>query len=309
MRKATFDPGLTTQYGGPLRRAINADGSFNVIRRGTSWRDIHPYLHLVSIPWPQYLLTLLAAYIVVNAFFAVIYYALGPDAIQANFEFRTPMDRFLAGFYFSSHTLTTVGFGSLYPKSAAGNLVAALEALVGLLAFAVATGIFFGRVSRPSARIGFSERALIAPYQDGWSLQFRVVNRRANSLLEPEVTIVMMTVGELEGGSKRKYETMKLEREKVYFFPLTWTIVHPIDPDSPLYGKTAQDLEQSQAEFLILVRAFDETFGQTVHQRYSYRYDEVVWNARFTPAFGINEAGDMVLSVDLVGAHARLPED
>jgi len=118
-----------------------------------------------------------------------------------------------------------------------------------------------------------------------------------------------MTVGEAEGGSKRKYEAMKLEREKVYFFPLTWTVVHPIDPDSPLYGKTAQDLEQSQAEFLILVRAFDETFGQTVHQRYSYRYDEVVWNARFTPAFGINEAGDMVLSVDRVGAHARLAED
>jgi inward rectifier potassium channel len=238
-----------------------------------------------------------------------VYYALGPDAIQANFEFHTPLDRFLAGFYFSSHTLTTVGFGSLSPKGAAANLVAALEALVGLLAFAVATGVFFGRVSRPSARIGFSERALIAPYQDGLSLQFRVVNRRANSLLELEVTIVMMTVGEAEGGSKRKYEAMKLEREKVYFFPLTWTVVHPIDPDSPLYGKTAQDLEQSQAEFLILVRAFDETFGQTVHQRYSYRYDEVVWNARFTPAFGINEAGDMVLSVDRVGAHARLAED
>jgi inward rectifier potassium channel len=309
MRKATFDPGLTTQYGGPLRRAINPDGTFNVVRRGTSWRDVHPYLHLVSISWPQYLLTVLAAYIVVNALFAVVYYALGPDAIQANFEFHTPLDRFLAGFYFSSHTLTTVGFGSLSPKGAAANLVAALEALVGLLAFAVATGVFFGRVSRPSARIGFSERALIAPYQDGLSLQFRVVNRRANSLLELEVTIVMMTVGEAEGGSKRKYEAMKLEREKVYFFPLTWTVVHPIDPDSPLYGKTAQDLEQSQAEFLILVRAFDETFGQTVHQRYSYRYDEVVWNARFTPAFGTNEAGDMVLSVDRVGAHARLAEN
>jgi inward rectifier potassium channel len=300
MRKPTFDPGLTQAYSGPLRRAINADGTFNVTRRGTGWRDIHPYLHLVSISWPRYLMTLLAAYIAVNAIFAVVYYALGPGALQANYEFRNEFERFLAGFYFSSHTLTTVGFGSLAPKSAPANLVAALEALVGLLAFSVATGVFFGRVSRPSARIGFSDRALVAPYQDGWSLQFRVVNRRANSLLEPEVTVLMMTV---VGGAKRDYEVLRLEREKVYFFPLTWTVVHPIDKESPLYGKSPAELDALQTEFLVLVRAFDETFGQTVHQRYSYRHDELVWNARFTPAFAVGETGDMILSVDRVGSY------
>ncbi len=169
MQTAKFDPGLTQQYTGALRRAINKDGTFNVLRRGTSWRDVHPYLHLVSMPWPAFFGTLLLAYVVVNLAFAIVYYLLGPDTLQVG----VPGGRFLTGLYFSSQTLTTVGFGSIAPKSHAANVVAAFEALTGLLGFAVATGLLFGRVSRPSARIGFSERAVVAPYQDGTSLSPR----------------------------------------------------------------------------------------------------------------------------------------
>src|SRR6266567_2888328 len=302
MQTAKFDPGLTQQYTGALRRAINKDGSFNVLRRGTSWRDVHPYLHLVSMPWAAFFLTLLAGYVVVNLAFAVIYYLLGPDALQTGM----PGGRFLTGLYFSSQTLTTGGFGSIAPKSHAANLVAAFEALTGLLGFAVATGLLFGRVSRPSARIGFSECAVVAPYQDGTSLQFRIVNRRVNTLIEPEATVMLMTVGSSDGGFKRDYALLKLERHKVLFLPLTWTIVHPIDEDSPLRGKTSADLEGLQAEVIVLVKAWDETFSQTVHQRYSYHYGEIVWNARFTPAFAVNEEGDMVLDVDRVGSYAEI---
>ena len=300
METPKFDPGLTQQYSGPLRRAINKDGSFNVSRVGASWRDVHPYLHLVSMPWPAFFATLLAGYVAVNVLFAVIYYVLGPDALAGD----ASIGRFLTGLYFSSQTLTTVGFGHIAPKSHAANLVAAFEALTGLLGFAVATGLLFGRVSRPSARIGFSERAIIAPYQNGHSLQFRIVNRRANSLMELQATVMLMTVGAADGGFKRSYTVLKLEREQVYFFPLTWTVVHPIDENSPLRGKTAADLEQLQAELLVLVKAWDETFSQTVHQRYSYRWDEIVWNARFRPAFSIDGSGDMVLEIDKVGEHA-----
>jgi inward rectifier potassium channel len=302
MKTANFDPGLTQQYTGPLRRAINKDGTFNVMRRGTSWRDVHPYLHLVSIPWPAFFGILLLAYVVVNLAFAIVYYLLGPDAIQS----AMPGSRFFTGLYFSSQTLTTVGFGSIAPKSHAANLVAAFEALTGLLGFAVATGLMFGRVSRPSARIGFSEHAVIAPYEDGTSLQFRIVNRRANTLIEPEATVMLMTVDRSDGGFKRDYALLKLEREKVLFLPLTWTVVHPIDDDSPLRGKTQADLNDLQAEVIIMVKAWDETFSQTVHQRFSYHYGEIVWNARFTPAFAVNEEGDMVLDVDRVGDHAEI---
>jgi inward rectifier potassium channel len=302
MQEPKFDPGLTQQYTASLRRAINPDGSFNVVRRGTSWRDVHPYLHLVSVSWPRFFGVVLVAYLLVNATFAAIYYALGPNALQGG----SVANRFLTGLFFSSQTLTTVGFGSISPHSVTANALAALEALVGLLGFAVATGVMFGRVSRPSARIGFSERALIAPFQDGTALQFRIVNRRSNTLMELEASVMLMRVVPANGKLQREFDILKLERRRILFFPLTWTIVHPIEPDSPLFGKTFADLEGMQAEFLVLVKGWDETFSQTVHQRFSYRYDEIEWGAKFTPAFEIDGKGDMVLEVNRVGAHAQV---
>jgi inward rectifier potassium channel len=302
MQEPKFDPGLTQQYSASLRRAINPDGTFNVVRRGTSWRDVHPYLHLVSVSWPTFFGLIFVAYILVNLAFAGVYYLLGPSALQGG---NADTGRFLTGLFFSSQTLTTVGFGSISPHSVAANAVAGVEAMLGLLGFAVATGVMFGRVSRPSARIGSSERALIAPYQDGTSFQFRIVNRRENSLMELEVTVTLMRVVMVDGRLQRQFDLLKLERRRVIFFALTWTIVHPIEPDSPLFGKTAQDLQAMQAEFLVFVKAWDETFAQTVHQRFSYRYDEIVWGAKFTPAFEIDGKGDMVLEVNRVGAHVK----
>jgi inward rectifier potassium channel len=303
MRKVAFDPGLTEKYDGQLRRVINADGSFNVLRQGTTWRDIHPYLHLVSMSWAQFFAWILLAYLLVNSLFASIYFWLGPGAVSGKVADH-PMSRFLQCVFFSSQTLTTVGFGALSPASPAANAVAAFEALVGLMSFAVATGLLFGRVSRPSARIGFSENALIAPYQDGTSFQFRVVNRRANTLVEPGMTLLMMTVDRSGPESRREFKVLNLERDRIMLFPLTWTVVHPIDPESPLFGKTAADLEALQAEFMVFAKAWDETFSQTVHQRFSYRYSEVVWDARFTPAFGVDANGDLQVHLDKVGVYA-----
>jgi len=184
MHQPTFDPGLTQQYSGRLRRAINQDGSFNVRRRGFDWHDIHPYLHLVEMPWFKFFGLILVAYLMVNAIFACVYFALGAQSLQGTIPVTGTGGRFLQGVYFSSQTLTTVGYGAIYPSNGPANAVAGLEAFIGLLGFAVATGLLFGRVSRPSARIGFSENALIAPYQDGTSLQFRLVNRRSNNLIE-----------------------------------------------------------------------------------------------------------------------------
>jgi len=307
MQNPTFDPGLTQQFSGPLRRVINKDGSFNVRRRGTTWRDFHPYLHLINIRWPAFLAVIFVSYLIVNTVFALAYFALGADQLQGG-ESPTEFGRFLNAFFFSAHTLTTVGYGSISPRGTAANVLAALEALVGLMGFALGTGLLYGRVSRPSARIGFSDNALVAPYQDGASLQFRVVNQRPNMLMELQASVLLMTV-EDAGTRKRNYEILKLERERVFFFPLTWTIVHPIDQTSPLFGMTAADLELLQAEILILIKGYDDTFSQTVHARYSYRHDELVWGARFTPAFHIDADGDMVVEVDRVGAFTVLPKN
>ncbi len=300
MQKPAFDPGLTQQYTGNLRRVINKDGTFNVRRRGATWRDFHPYLHLINLGWVPFFGVLFLGYLVVNTLFALAYYGLGPGHLLGA-DASTEAGRFFNAFFFSAHTLSTVGYGSISPKSLESNIVAAVESLVGVLGFALATGLLFGRVSRPSAKIGFSEKLLVAPYQNMQSLQFRVVNRRRNDLMELEARVLLMTVEPNDGQPTRSYRQLKLEREQVLFLPLTWTIVHPIDNESPMFGLTAEDLERLQAEVMILIKAYDDTFSQTVLARYSYRYDEFGWNQRFAPAFSVDSDGDLVLELQKVG--------
>jgi inward rectifier potassium channel len=228
MQEPSFDPGLTQQFGGKLRRTINKDGSFNVRRIGTRIQDWSLYLFLIRIPWPFFFGLVFVAYFVVNLIFAGAYYYLGAQYLQGA-DLSTPVHAFESAYFFSTHTLTTVGYGSIYPKGVKTNTVAAFEALIGLLGFAIATGLLVGRVSRPSARIAFSDSILIAKYGEGTSLQFRIANQRTNNLMELGAKVVLMLVDETSGGLKRDYFVLRLERPGIYFFPLTWTIVHPID--------------------------------------------------------------------------------
>jgi inward rectifier potassium channel len=303
MQKPSFDPGLTQQFTGTLRRAINKDGSFNVVRRGGSWRNIHPYLHLINIGWTPFFAIVFLTYILVNTCFAVLYFGLAPGELQG-VESPTGFGRFLNVFFFSAHTLTTVGYGNFAPIGVTANALAAIEAMVGLMGFALATGLLFGRVAKPSAKIGFSENALLTPYQDRTSLQFRLVNLRSNVLIDLQASVLLMTVEGPPGQLTRQFRPLSLERDQIYFFPLTWTVVHPINEESPLFNKSPQELEQLQAEVLILIKGFDDTFSQTVNARYSYRYDEFAWGAKFRPAFEIDADGQMVVDVDRVGQFA-----
>jgi len=305
MNQPAFDPGLTQQYTGILRRSINKDGTFNVFRQGGSWRDFHPYLILLEMRWGPFLLCVLAGYALMSTLFGLAYFALGPGHLRGA-DSPTEWGRFLNDLFFSSHTLTTVGYGNISPQSTAANAITALEAITGIMGIALGTGLLFGRFSRPSARISFSERMLVAPYGDGASVQFRLLNLRPNVLMELEASIVLMTVEGPPGSMRRRFEKLKLERDTINFLAVTWTVVHPIDASSPLSGKSKEDLERLQAEFVILVKGFDDTFSQIVHARYSYRYDEVTWNAKFQPAFEIDPAGNMVLRVDRVGHHAMI---
>lgn len=300
MQRPSFDPGLTQQYKGVLKRAINKHGQFNVRRDGATWRDAHPYLYLISVPWIKFFAIVFLAFVTTNTLFALIYVAIGVEHLKGA-EAPTEALRFSNAFFFSAHTLTTVGYGNIWPSGPLANSITAIEALTGLMGFAIATGLLFGRFSRPSARIGFSPTAVIAPYQDAASLQFRIVNRRSNNLIELEARLLLMTVEDCGGQLQRRFQELKLERDGVLFFPLTWTIVHPIDENSPLYGVTAQDMERLQAEIMINVRAFDESFGQIVHVRYSYRYDEIVWGAKFAQAFEVDDDGELRLEVGRVG--------
>jgi len=306
-QKPAFDPGLTQRFDAPLRRVINKDGSFNVRRNGASWRAFHPWLHVVNMSWSGFVLLVVGFYLGLNLGFAALYFRLGADAVIGSAA-PTEAERLLNCFFFSGHTLTTVGYGTLAPHGVAANMAATLEALVGLLGFAVITGLLVARVSRPSARIQYSANALIAPYQDGTALMFRIANERSNNLMELEAQVMLMqVVSQQDGHLERKFDLLALERSQVLLFPLTWTIVHPVDEHSALWGKTAEDLVRVQAEIIILIKGFDETFSQVVHTRYSYRAHEIVWGAKFTPAFRVDAAGGLELELNKVGDYRPHP--
>ena len=303
MKKESFDPGLTTQFSGDLRRTINPDGSFNVKRKGLRWRDANPYLMLIDTTWPRFFLVVLVAFLAVNMIFAGLYLSVGIQNLRG---LESDMGPFANAFFFSVHTLTTVGYGNVYPEGTWANTISAMEAATGLMVFAVATGLLYGRFSRPSARIVFSKNAIIAPYQDGTSLQFRVANARSNTLMNMEARVLLMTVDRTNGELKRNFVDLPLERRHIYFFALTWTIVHPIDSASPLFGKSPGDLDRLSSELLILIKGFDDTFSQEVHSQYSYRHDEIIWGAKFTPAFKVDGKGGLVVEVDHIDELKRV---
>ncbi len=310
MEQPSFDPGLTQQYNGVLKRAINPDGRFNVRRTGATWRDRHPYLYLINASWTKFLIIVCTLFLITNLIFASLYMLIGVEHLKGA-DAPTQWLRFINAFFFSAHTLTTVGYGNMWPMGPAANAIAAIEALAGLMTFAIATGLLFGRFSRPSARLGFSPKILVSPYFNRTSLQFRVVNRRSNNLIDVEARLLLMTVQGEDGKPQRKFEQLELERPKIYFLPLTWTVVHPITETSPFFGKSADDLEKMQAEVLVTMKAFDESFGQTVNSRFSYRFDDIVWGAKFSQAFEVEPSGDLRLEINRVGEFesVKLPSE
>lgn len=294
------------------QRFLNRDGTFNVRREGFGfWESLSPYHYLITISWPKMLAIVIGGFFVMNAVFALAYVASGAHALTG-FEGEPVPLRFEQAFFFSVATLATIGYGNIAPASLAANLIVTIEALTGLLGFAVVTGIVFARFARPTAEIVFSRSAIIAPYRDISALMFRIVNRRNNQLVNLEAKVMLSVKrGDGKGTGDRRFIGLDLERDRVVFFPLSWTVVHPIDEKSPLYGLTQQQFRDIDGEVLILLNGFDETFSQTVHTRSSYKAEEIVWGARFTSIF--NPPGeDGVLSVDIRRLHeiepAQVPE-
>jgi inward rectifier potassium channel len=210
--------------------------------------------------------------------------------------------RFVQAFFFSVDTLATIGYGNIVPASDFANLVVTVESLVGLLGFSFIAGIVFARFARPVARIVFSRQAIIAPYRDVTALMFRVVNQKTNEIVELEAKVILARRKSNGNAAEREFVSLRLERDHVTFFPLTWTVVHPIDEQSPLWGKSFADLAGADAEVLVMLNGFDETFSQTVHTRSSYKSDEIVWGARFRSAFDLPD-DDGTIGVDIRRIH------
>lgn len=303
------DPNLDLGFGAVVaresrQRLLNRDGTFNVRREGLGYfKSLSAYHYLLTITWTQFLGYVAGCYLALNSLFALAYLMAGPNALSGAAGSGLG-SRFANAFFFSVHTLATIGYGNISPQTLAANLLVTAESLVGLLGFALIAGIMFSRFARPVVDILFSPHAVIAPYRDRTAFMFRIVNQRTNEIVDLETRVVLSR--RKRGGATvtdREFLAMKLERERVVFFPLSLTVVHPIDESSPLWGMGPDALRETDSEFLILLNGFDETFSQTVHTRSSYKPHEVVWGARFVSMFNPPRA-DGVVSVDI----ARLGE-
>lgn len=302
------DLGFGTKINESYARLVNKDGSFNVRRRNEGfWNRLNLYHRLITMDWLPFLGLVILFYIIVNLIFTALYLLAGADSLRG-FEENTALGHFGEAFFFSTQTLSTVGYGAISPIGYLTNAIAAVESMCGWLVFALVTGLLYGRFSRPVANIRFTKQAVFAPYLDvnGW--MFRIIHERSNQLIDVEVEVSLSRLETKPDGTRfRRYYSLPLERRKVAFFPNNWTLVHPITDESPLHGCTPDQLAESDAEFLILLRAIDDTLSQMVHTRYSYRYDEILWGHKFRPMFSSDAQGDVTVDLNQLDETDEVP--
>jgi inward rectifier potassium channel len=292
------DVGFGTQLTDPAIRLVNRDGSFNVKRTNDSrWARMNVFNRLITCSWQRFIAMVMVIFILTNLIFAIFYEIVGVENLHG-IDLSTPSTRFWDAFFFSAQTITTVGYGRIAPYGFGASLVASIESLMGLLAFAIATGLLYGRFSRPIARILYSENALISPYLDITGLMFRIINERSHQLIEAQVEVTFSILEKKDDGkTTRNYFALKLERNKVNFFPTNWTLVHPITEDSPLFGMSHEELIANDGEILILFKATEDTFNQMVQSRTSYHSREIIWGAKFQSM--LKHSPDNVIVMDL----------
>ncbi len=278
------DLGFGTKGSGG-ERLLNRNGSFNVERRGLPYLESFSLFHLLTgVSTPKFILILLGSYAFLNGFFSIIYVSIGVQYLGIDVNLSTG-EKIMEAFFFSAQTLTTVGYGHLYPSGLFCNLVAALESLTGLIMFAIITGVVYGRFSKPEAKLIFSKNAIISPFKDGNALMFRLANKLEHALLDIEVSAVASMEKHNDPSQVRQFYNLNFDRKSVNLLPTTWTVVHPIDHHSPFDNLTEKDLLDRKLEIIIIIRAFDESFSQNIQYRYSYLANEIVWNVKFLPAF------------------------
>ena len=271
-----------------LVRISNENGKFQIQglnRWHNYWRD--PYHLMLALPWVGFYTLIAVGYVALNAIFAVLY-LLGGDCLNGgragNFE---------DAFFFSVQTFGSIGYGVISPKTSYANMIVTIEAFLSLLNIAIVTGLSFARFSRPTARVIFSQKALISPHNGIPTLTLRTANQRRNQILEAEAQ-VFLTRDErtLEGQTLRRFYMLDLSRSRTPNFALSWNIMHCIDETSPLYGLTQEDLVASQSQLIVSVRGIDETVNYHINARYIYGVYDLLWDHQFADIIYVDEKGD-----------------
>lgn len=296
-----------SSYGG---RFINKDGSFNIRKEGMSfWKRASVYQNMLTIPVLSFVLILVALFLAINLFYTLIYFSIGSAEFTGMLA-TSKWKMFEELFFFSTETFTTVGYGRVNPIGTAANFVAAIEAMSGFLSFAVVTGLIYGRFSKPKAYVAFSENALVSPYRGGVGLMFRLVSFKETHIITgAEVKVTTAFKVDVNGKQEFKFYELPLERNRVDMLNMNWTVVHPIDEKSPLYGFTQEDMKNADLEIYVTLKGFDDVFSNTVLTRTSYTFDEIIFDAKFIPMYKESEDGSTtILFLDKLNHFVKVGE-
>lgn len=301
------DPGFGTRITNSAERLINKDGSYNIVREGKQvWTA---YQSMLEMRWRHFFAHVVLYYLSINLLFALLFVAVGVEHL-AGVEPAGFWENLSEAFFFSVQTFTTVGYGAVNPMGIAANLIASLDALVGLVSTALATGLFFARFSKAQPQLIFSKDALLTPYRntEQMSFQFRIANLRNSKIINLHASVILSWVVKENGFATRKFFNLSLERNHVNLLPLNWTIVHIIDPTSPILNWEPRDFTKNQAEIIVFIEGFDESFGQKIHVSSSYTCREIRWKARFLPMYHPNK-GHTILDLDAIHDFEFLSEE
>jgi inward rectifier potassium channel len=294
-----------SSYGG---RLLNKDGSPNIKKTGVGIFERLSWFHsMLNMPLWKFFLIIFLFYILVNLLFTFVYYFIGTEHLSG-LKANTEVDKFIEAFFFSAQTFTTVGYGRVSPMGFMVNAVSSFQALIGLLSFAVATGLMYGRFSLPKSYIKFSNKALISPYEGITGLMIRLAPyKNTSALTDVEAKITLALIIEENGIASNKFFNLDLEAIKINALALSWTLVHPINEESPLYNFKAEDYAKSKGEILIYIKAFDDTFSNSVIARTSFTFNEVCYGGKFTPMYNRDNTGQTtVLHVEKLNDYTKV---
>ena len=264
----------------------------------TYWRE--PYYLLLTIPWWGFFVLAITSYIVVNAIF-VTGYLLGGDCIA-----NADSNSFSDSFFFSVQTITSIGYGAMYPTTTYANILVTIEAFVGTVTTAIVTGLAFTKFSQPTAKVMFSKVAIISNHNGIPTLMLRAANKRLNQIVEAEIRLYLMRDEvSAEGNFMRRFYLLKLLRNQTPRFALSWTIMHPIDLDSPLWGATSESLAKTRATIVASFTGIDETVSQALHAPYQYGASDILWQHRFADIIHPTPEGNFY--IDYSNFHHTFP--
>jgi inward rectifier potassium channel len=271
--------------GTPLSGAMRGTRRVRVKPIGSRrWHPSDIYHELLQMSWPQLALTFVLLFLGFNLFFASLY-SLDPTGIDWG-DTRVNAPPFWRAFFFSVDTVATIGYGNMYPLSVLANVLVVVEITFGILFFAIVTGIAFARFSRPTARVLFSDVAVIADIEGTPTLMFRAANQRHNLVFDARASVSVLLDQPFGGATMRRFEDLDLVRSSTPVFVLTWTMMHPITPQSPLSSWLVERKIPATAEIMVLLSGTDERSAQTIHGRWAYRPADIRWNSRFVDILG-----------------------